>query len=331
MSSYAAPPKMNDYLPKATSAGASLSAAYPQAAAAPYSSAGATPYQPPQPSLGSPLIGVQYHGAPANPRGPLSPQIVENHSPQPYHQQQAGAAATQQQPSWQQRAQSNYQQSQQSGQQQQQSTTTTTKSIFEQSSQQSSGVKEMRNRFSQPQQLQQSQTLPRNFLAAPSQTGAAFNQAASPTFDGPNKVRNASPVPFGRHATTTSKSLFENSYTKTQFHNQLYQPPKGPLQHSFINNRSSSSSTSQHFGGRGGGTATAHEYPQQPQQQQHYTQPQQYESHQPQQQYEHVSRSHFRSPAQTRFNTAPAPVFRNVTNRFAELYVRCNSEREGQC
>lgn len=313
LSSYAAPPKMNDYLPKAASA-----------------YAGAT-YNPPQPSA----AGVPYQGAPAKPRAPLSPQIVDNHSPQPYQQSQpawrksqaSSVSFEQNQPQ-----QSIYQQQDQDRQQSQQyqqtsSMTTNKSSMYEQSSGSSGAttVKDMRSRFSGPN-VQHSQTLPRNFLSAPAQpyTGSA----GSPTSDG-SKVRNASPLPFGRHATTTNKAHFENSYTKTQFHNSLYQPPKGPLQHSITN--SANVANRRQFG-------RAHEYHAQPQydsyqqqqssfnqqQQQPQYQPkylpqqqqqqQQHNQHQQQQYNEHVSRSQFRSPAQPRHNTAPAPVFRNVTN-----------------
>lgn len=214
----------------------------------------------------------------------------------------------------------------------------TSNSSYEQQQTSSSGintVKEMRSRFSGPN-VQHSQTLPRNFLSAPQPSQPAFNSSASPTsFDSSaaTKVRNASPLPFGRHATTTNKAHYENSYTKTQFHNSLYQPPKGPMQHSIASSARSFSS-----GGHGGHVnaarrqfGAAHEYHAQPtttsnshtatydayqQQKQHAHQQQYHEpQHQQQQQHqynEHVSRSQFRTPAQARHNTAP--VFRNVTN-----------------
>lgn len=322
LSSYAAPPKMNDYLPKSA-------AAYSYS---PNSAAGATHPAPYHPPGTLPMVGTPYHGPSAKPRAPLSPQIVDNHSPQPYHQAQPSWVAKpqpayQQQP--QQSQQSSYKQdSQQQQQQYQQSSTTTTtqKSMYEQA-RTSSGintVKDMRSRFSGDNISGQSQTLPRNFLSAPQQQQQPAQQPAwngsSPTaaFEGASKVRNASPLPFGRHATTTNKSQFGDSYTKTQFHNKLYQPPKGPLQHSFINNRSASSSAQQ-TNRQYRGSAHYDTYPQYDQPQAQQQQPQQYQQQQGQQQQhtqsynEHVSRSHFRTPAQhQQHNTAP--VFRNVTN-----------------
>lgn len=316
LSSYAAPPKMNDYLPKSASA-----YSYAPSAAAP------APYHPPGTS---PMVGTPYHGAPAKSRAPVSPHVVENHSPQPYHQAQPSWAKPQQQ---QQHQQSAYQQDsqlhqqsayKQDSQQQFQQTSTVHKSLYDQAKT-SSGintVRDMRSRFSGDNIAGQSQTLPRNFLS-PSQQQPTWNGCNEASFDG-SKVRNASPLPFGRHATTTNKSLYENSYTKTQFHNKLYQPPKGPLQHSFINNRNSSCSNASTAHNNNMYTSnhqqqfrnSAHydTHPQQqPQQQYQASNQHETQNQQQQQSYnEHVSRSHFRSPAQPRQN--PAPVFRNVTN-----------------
>ena len=310
LSSYSAPPKMNEYLPKS-------SAAYtysPTPAAV-----GPTPYHPPG-TL--PMSGTPYQGAPAKPRAPLSPQIVDNHSPQPYHQAQPSWVKGSSQPQ-QQQQQSVYQDSQQNYQQSSTTTTTTSqKSLYEQAKT-SSGintVREMRSRFSgdnvagqNQQQQQYSQTLPRNFLSAPSQQSPAFSASpVSPTLEG-TKVRNASPLPFGRHATTTNKANYENSYTKTQFHNKLYQPPKGPLQHSFINNHVRNQSLQSR-----GPQYDSYNSQQQQARQQQYQAPSSTQNTLQQQNNsmynEHVSRSHFRSPAQQPRQNTTAPVFRNVTN-----------------
>lgn len=344
LSSYAAPPKMNDYLPKNASAYSAPPSTGYSATSAP------TPYHPPGTQ---PMVGTPYHGPSAKPRAPLSPQIVDNHSPQPYHQQPAWQKPQQSQQSYQsqQQQQSSYQQDSQQQKSYQQSSsmstsqTTSQKSMYDQANNNSSSgittVKDMRNRFSGQNISGQSQTLPRNFLSAPAQQQQqqpAYNGGSplSPV-DANSKVRNASPLPFGRHATTTNKTHFENSYTKTQFHNKLYQPPKGPLQHSFINNQRSSSHHQVRGAQNGGRGAVQNNYHYQQQQQQsaprpasHYDTYPQKQQHQDQynhqeyngqtqnhnqadqhQQYEHVSRSHFRTPAQQ--NNA-GPVFRNVTN-----------------
>lgn len=368
LSSYAAPPKMNDYLPKNASAYAA-----PQPIAGPYASSAPVPYHPPGTQ---PMIGTPYHGAAPKPRAPLSPNIVENHSPQPYHQQtqQSQASSTR----WQSAPQPNYQQQQQSQSSYQQdaqqnknyqqssmtstqtTSSTTQKSMYDQAqSNNSSGintVKDMRQKFSGQNISGQSQTLPRNFLSpsqqqqqqvqqSQSQSQVSYNGGSSP-IDVNSKVRNASPLPFGRHATTTNKAHYENSYTKTQFHNKLYQPPKGPLQHSFVNNQRSASQhqfrTAPNVAAVNGGGAyhaqdnyyqkqqqqqqqTQHQqnyhqarpasqydtYSHGQQQQQQQYQPQTHNTQADQQQYEHVSRSHFRTPAQ---QSNSGPVFRNVTN-----------------